>query len=488
MRPQAAELARWRAEPWYFVRRVLRLEPDDWQDEVLHALVGQLPDGRPMPVVFNRFALQACKGPGKSGVLAMIMWWFMCTRPHPKLVGTSITKENLADNLWSELAKWQKRSPLLTTAFEWTQDRIYERRHPETWFMSARSFPKSASPEQQADTLAGIHADHVMFVLDESGSIPPGVLATADAGLANVDRAAGREAFLLQAGNPTDVTGALYEAAMRQRALWWVKEINGDPADPKRAKRVSIKWAQEQIDLFGRDHPFVLVNVLGRFPPSAVNSLISLHNVVAAKNRKLDAAAYHDSPRILGIDIARFGNDETAFCYRQGPLVHPLVIYRNIDLMATAGHAARTITELEPDATFIDETGLGAGVVDRLREMNYLVQGVNFAESALDTSCLNRRAEMWLLMSRWMKGEVALPDDPQLISELPAPTYKFNSNGKLQLEAKDEMKKRGLQSPNRADALGLTFAAPVPHKALRSMQNRNRTAATSYDWRTGKAK
>lgn len=478
MRAEAAQIRRWRFEPWTFVRQVLGAEPDFWQLEFLYALVGRDANGNPMPKAYMRFALQACKGPGKSTVLAWAMWWFMLTRLHPKIVACSITADNLKDNLWAELSKWQKRSSLLTTTFTWTQDRIYDPRNQETWFMSARSFPKSASPQQQADTLAGIHADAVMFVLDESGGIPPGVLATADAGLANVGE--GREAFLLQAGNPTDVTGALFQAAVTQRPLWWVKEISGDPDDPRRAARVSIEWAREQIRIYGRNHPFVLVNVLGRFPPGGANTLISLHDVTAARDRKLTPNLYHDFPLILGVDIARFGDDETAMCLRQGPLVHPIVTLRNSSTMNTAGQVIRMMEEHEPDAVFIDVTGIGAGVVDRLIELNHEVVGIEFGSASDDPACFNKRAEMWWSLSKWVRGQVAIPDDPHLISELPAPMYKFHSDGKIVIESKEDMKKRGLPSPDRADALGLTFAMRVPRKKVRQQ-----FAQTKYDWRTG---
>lgn len=489
MSPHASELARWRAEPWYFVRKVMRAEPDDWQLEALYAIKGLRVDGTPLPVTHRRFALQACKGPGKSAFLAWVMWWFLVCYSMAKIVACSITAENLADNLWAELAKWQKQSRLLLAAFEWTQDRVYERHHPEQWFMSARSFKPSASPDQQANTLAGTHADNAMAVLDESGGIPPGVMAAADAILANADESEGRVGLVLQAGNPTEVTGCLYEAAVRHRALWWVKEISGDPDDPKRAKRVSIQWAREQLEKYGRNHPFYMVNVLGQFPPGAANSLISLHDVVAAKARKIAAESYYYEPVVLGVDVARFGRDETSIAKRKGPLVYPFQCYRNIDLMATTGHVARILNDEKPDACFIDETGLGAGVVDRLLELGHHVIGINFAHQALEANrFLNRRAEMWWVMSEWTKrATVSLPDDPQLVSELPAPTFKYRSDGKLQLESKEDMVKRGLQSPNRADALSLTFASPVATKRMKMMQHGGQgRAVTDYDWRTGR--
>lgn len=447
-------IRRWVHEPWTFAREVLNAEPDDWQMECLQAAVSG---------THNRFALKACKGPGKSTLLAWVMWWFMATRPMPKIVATSISADNLRDNLWTELAKWQMQSDLLKAAFEWTEDRVYERQHRETWFMSARSWPKSASTEQMADTLAGIHADHVLFVLDESGGIPPAVMATAEGGLANVDKGEGREAMLWQAGNPTDVTGALYEACVRHRALWWVKEITADPEDPRRAKRVSKEWAQQLIDKYGREHPWVLVNVMGKFPPGQSNALIAADVAGEAARRRVAAAEYDQDPKILGVDVARFGDDETVIAMRQGAVAYRMKTFRGISLMETAGQVAMAIEKHRPAAVFIDSTGVGGGVVDRLKELGHRVTGIEFGSKSLKRGFLNRRAEMWGAMTDWLKERGAIPDDPELLSELPGPTYKFRSDGALQLEAKEDMKKRGLPSPNRADALALTFAMPVAH-------------------------
>ncbi len=132
--------------------------------------------------------MKACKGPGKTAVEAWLAWNFLLTRPHPKVAATSITADNLADNLWAEMAKWRARSPMLQRGFEWTKTRIFSRHHPETWWMSARSWAKTADSQQQGNTLAGLHADYVLFILDESGGIPDSVMASAEAALSSLHR------------------------------------------------------------------------------------------------------------------------------------------------------------------------------------------------------------------------------------------------------------------------------------------------------------
>lgn len=456
MTPAQARIRAWREDPVAFVQECLGATPDDWQAEVLRAFPRN-----------QRIALKACKGPGKSTVLAWLIWNFLATRPHPKIACTSITGDNLRDGLWTELAKWQGRSELLRHAFDWTTTRIASKDHPETWFASARQWSKSADSSSQADTLAGLHADFLLFVMDEAGGIPDAVGAAAEAGLAT-----GIETKLLIAGNPTMLAGPLYRASTSERRMWWVKEITGDPDDPGRAPRIDVRWAREQIEKYGRDNPWVLVNVFGQFPPAQANALLGVDDVTEAQRRTLDAVLYRGDASVLGVDVARFGDDRSVAVLRQGKRCFPFQVWRGIDLMTLSGHVARLIDDLHPDATFVDQTGIGAGVVDRLRQLGYgrVVLGVDFGGKALDEKrFINRRAEMWWKMADWVKAGASLPPDPELVSELTAPTYNYdNAPGKLQLDSKEDLKALGLPSPDLADALALTFAEPVAAPGVRA--------------------
>jgi phage terminase large subunit len=166
------------------------------------------------------------------------------------------------------LGLWQGRSKLLSETFQWTKTRIFAKEHPEAWWCSARTWAKSADKDQQANTLAGLHSDYILFVLDESGGMSDAIMASAEAALSSCI-----EGHIVQAGNPTHLSGPLYGACTRERRLWFVVDIDGDPDNPKRASRVSIERARQQIEKYGRDNPFVLVNVFGQFPPSSLNAL-----------------------------------------------------------------------------------------------------------------------------------------------------------------------------------------------------------------------
>jgi phage terminase large subunit len=456
MNRAALAIRAWKDNPERFVRECIGATPDEWQCDVLKA-VG----------THQRVALKASKGPGKSTVMAWLLWWFMATRAHPRVIATSISAANLKDGLWTEVSRWRSQSPFLTAAFDWTAERVTAVDHPSTWWASARAWSQSADSTQQSNTLAGVHADHMMFLIDEAGGIPDAVVATAEAGLANADPARGTEAKLIIAGNPTHLSGPLYRACTQERALWWVKEITGDPDDPQRAPRVSIAWAREQIAKYGRDNPWVLVNVFGKFPPGQADTLLGVEEVGLAATRVLTERDYQDEPKVLGVDVARFGDDETCIMLRQGRAAFRPKSFRNLDTMETAGQVALVIDKQMPDAVFIDVTGIGAGVVDRLSQLGYPVIGVDFGSRALSGKFANKRAEMWWTMADWVRAGGAIPDDATLRSELPGPKYKFTSDGRLLLESKDDMKKRGVPSPNRADALALTFGAPVARAGLR---------------------
>lgn len=443
-------ILRWRHEPVKFVVECLKAEPDPWQADLLQAF------GDPGK---RRIAMKACKGPGKTTGLAWCIWNFLTCHAefgsHPKGAATSITYDNLRDNLWPELAKWRGRSPFLQHFFEWTKERVFARQHPETWFFSARTWPKSADATQQADTLAGLHADYVLFVLDESGGIPDAVMAAAEGGLAT-----GKWAKILQAGNPTHLEGPLYRACTAERHLWYIIEITGDPDDPKRSPRISVQWAREQMEKYGRENPWVLVNVFGQFPPASINSLIGPDEVSAAMRRHLRVDEYDWAQKRLGIDVARFGDDRSVIFPRQGLAAFRPVELRQADTVAIAARVAMAKARWGSELELVDDTGhWGHGVIDNLRAAGHAPIGIQFHGQPIDPRYRNKRAEMWISMAEWVKKGGALPEIPELVGELTVPTYSF-VGGKFVLEDKDQVKERLGRSPDLADALALTFAMP----------------------------
>lgn len=467
----------WKRDPVRMVREEFGVEPDKWQRIALRAFANS-DDPRK-----RRIAMKACKGPGKTAVLAWMIWNFMLCYAHkgshPKGAATGITEKNIDDNLWPELAKWQGRSKLLSAAFVWTKSRIFAKDHPETWFFSKRTWPKSGDTTQQADTLAGLHADYVLFVLDESGGIPRSVMAAAEGGLST-----GIWAKIVQAGNPTHLEGPLYDACSAHHDLWFVIEITGDPDSSKRSSRISVEWAREQIKLYGADNPWVLVNVFGKFPPSSLNALLGPDEVQAAMRRTLKATDYNFAQKRLGIDVARFGDDRTVLFPRQGLCAKRPVVMRGVRTTVIAARVLLARKNWGTELELIDDTGhWGHGVIDNLLAAGVPAQGIQYHAPAIDPRYKNRRAEMWLLMADWVKRGGCLPNIPELVAELTTPTYTF-VNGKFQLEDKDLVKERLGRSPDLGDALAITFAIPeMPTEAgLLPVQRAQRgKVASEYD-------
>lgn len=445
------------------VREEFNAEPDGWQLIALRAFASR--DKQAM-----RIAMKACKGPGKTTLLAWCILNFLACYgepgEHPKGAATSITKDNIKDNLWPELAKWMGRSEFFSAAFTWTNTRVFAKDHPETWFFSLRTWSKSADPQQQADTLAGLHAKYLLFVIDESGGVPKAVMATAEAGLANEHVG---WAKILQAGNPTHLEGPLYDACTRDRSLWTVLEITGDPDDPKRSSRISKDWARDQIRTYGADNPWVLVNVFGKFPPASLNTLLGPDEVRDAMERHghLKKKEFMHMQKRLGVDVARFGDDRTVIFPRQGLMAKRPVILRQQDTVAIAARILLACKRWESELELIDDTGhWGHGVYDNLRTTGRTPLAIQFHAPALDARYKNRRAEMWLEMAEWVRKGGCLPFIPELVEELTVPTYTF-SQGQFLLEDKDQIKERLGRSPDLADALALTFAVPDQPSALR---------------------
>ncbi len=435
----------WVDQPWQFVRACFGATPEPWQDEALHLIA--------KPEV-RRLALKACKGPGKTALLAWVIWWFLATRWQSKIGCTSITEANIDTNLWPELAKWQGRSAFLTNAFQWTRTQVMRRASPENWFAVKRSWPKSGDQQQQADALAGLHAEHVMFVLDESGGIPQAVMVTAEAVLSTE----GSEAKVIQAGNPTHTTGPLYRACSSERHLWAVISITGDPDDPNRSRRISEEWAKEQIATYGRDNPWVMVNVLGQFPPTSINALLGVDDVEQAQRRHLREDAYSWAQRRLGVDVARFGDDRTVLFPRQGLASFRPVVMRNARTNEIAARIALAVSRWPAEMIFVDDTGQwGHGVIDNCLAAGLPAIPVNYAGKAADPRFKNKRAEMWFKGAEGIRNGAALPPIAEMVGELVEPTYTF-VNGVFVLEEKAQIKERLGRSPDLADAYMQTYA------------------------------
>ena len=344
----------------------------------------------------------------------------------------------------------------MSQAFTWTQSRIFANDHPETWFLSARSFPKSADTETIGKTLSGLHGKYLIYLIDESGDIPPEISKAAEQGLGETLGRVGGFAKIVTAGNPISTDGLLYAASISEN--WHNIRITSDPDDPERTPRVSKEWAESQIKEYGRDDPWVKSYILGEFPSSAINSLLSLEEVEAAMKKHYTIKDFGHSQKRLGVDVARGGLDSTVIFPRQGLAAFKYVQMRNANGPQVAARVINAKAKWGSEVEFVDDTGgFGASVIDSMHLAGHSPMDIHFGSKATDARYYNKRSEMWLKMAEWVKRGGALPKCNTLKKELTSVQY-YIKNGKLALEDKEQVKKRLGFSPDIADALALTFA------------------------------
>ena len=425
-------------DPVLFVREILKVEPDAWQAEALTALAKN-----------SRVAIRSGHGVGKTALESWSVCWFLFTRPFCKIPCTAPTIRQLYDILWSEISKWLKRSPILTELFEWQKTKVSFKAAPERWYAAART---AAKPEN----LAGFHEEHILFVLDEASGVDDAIFEAVEGALTTSD------AKLLICGNPTRNSGFFKRAFFEDRELYYtIKKSSAESG------RVSNEYCKRLIKQYGEDSDVVRVRVLGEFPKAEADGLIALELVEAAMNREPD----YSGELVIGVDVARFGDDETVLCARKGNAVVALERYRKADLMKTCGkiiHMVKSLSEkymVKNSIINIDDDGVGGGVTDRLREVlpekNILstVNGCHNGGKARDTHYANWGTESYFaLRDRFVTGEIMLPRDDDLTAQLTTRKYFLNSRDQLQLEPKADYKKRYKRSPDRADALVLAFA------------------------------
>ncbi|WP_416899595.1 MAG: terminase [Minwuia sp.] len=442
---------RW-AFPWRVAGTPLHRAPgpERWQADILAtigrrlteaALQGKGPDTEPVLV-----AVASGHGVGKSALVAWLVIWAMATARDTRGVVTANTEIQLKTKTWAELAKWfrlsrvRHRFRLGATALQ-----ARDSEAAKTWRIDM--VPWSLT---QTEAFAGLHNQglRIVLVFDEASAIPAPVWEVAEGAL--TDR--GTEIVWAVFGNPTQAAGRFRECFGRRRHRWITRHVDSRDTRLTNADQIA-RW----IDDYGEDSDFIRVRVKGEFPRSSSRQFIGADLIDAARQRHPEPEA--DAPLVMGVDVARFGDDQSVILLRRGNLLAgEIQRFRGLDLMQLAARTAERITELHPDAVFVDGAGIGGGVIDRLRHLGHRVHDVNGGEAARRRrDYVNRRAEMWARMRHWLK-DGAIPDDPALAADLAGPEYGFDAKGRIQLERKEDMKRRGLASPDAADALALTFA------------------------------
>ena len=417
--------------PTDFARLFLAVTPTEQQKQLFEAIA------KPGAKV----AVRSGHGIGKSTALAVLALWFLCTRRDAKIPCSAPTAHQLQDVLWSEMRRLHGRMPeWMKSQFQISNDKIT--RDGSAGYIVART----ARPESP-EALQGFHADNILFLLDEASGIHDSIFEVARGALSTPD------ARVVMTGNPTQLTGYFYNAFHIARDTWTRFQFSCLDSP-----RVDPSYARDIAKEYGDDSDMYRVRVLGEFPKIGLNSMISAERVQLAFERKMPVHEENPAPRILGVDPAWEGSDRSVIVFRQGRFAKVLFVGRGLDGPKLGQQVIRFQDEYSPTATFLDKTGVGTSCYDYLRQLQRVVTGVSFAESPLHPDrFLNRRAEIWWSMREWFEEDVCLTFHNDLLNDLVAPEYSVNPLGKIQLESKESMRKRGVASPDLGDALALTF-------------------------------
>lgn len=424
--------------PVGFVKEILGAEPLPYQAEFLEALA----DGE------RKMSVRSGHGTGKSTAASWAMLWFVLLRFPNKVVVTAPTSGQLFDALFAELKRWINELPdQLKVMLIVKNDRVELAAAPSEAFISART-SRAETPE----ALAGVHSDNVMLVVDEASGVPEAVFEAAAGSMS------GHNAVTVMLSNPTRSSGTFFESQTRLAGSWWTRRWSC-----VESPLVSDEFVDEMRLRYGEDSNAFRIRVLGEFPLADDDTIIPFHLVESAMHRDIETDV--DTAMVWGLDVARFGSDKTALARRQGSVITDITSWQGLDLMQTVGRVKAEYDGLSqsqrPREILVDVIGMGGGVVDRLRELGLPVRGVNVGEApSMGDTYSNLRAELWFKMRGWLEQRTSrLPKNDQLIAELTSIRYSFLSSGKMKAESKDDMRKRGLASPDLADAVCLTLAA-----------------------------
>ena len=442
-------------EPWSLVYDS-KYGPDAWFCELCDRVQSQVRanafDGV-QPVKAVREAIASGHGIGKSAGVAWIVNWIMSTRPFAKGTVTATTAPQLETKTWAEVARWNKRC-ITGHWFEVTTGRgsmkMRHVEHPESWYCTAQT-----CQEENSEAFAGQHAANStsFYIFDEASGVPDKIAEVAEGGLTD------GEPMVFAFGNPTQNTGWFYECFHSMRHRWNHQQI--DSRNVQITNKVAIEeWRQDH----GENSDFFKVRVRGMFPSMSAKQFIAVADADAALGRHLRREQYGFAPKILTLDPAWDGDDELVIGLRQGLHFRVLrTIPKNDNDIEIATLLAVLEDEHEADAVFIDK-GYGTGIYSAGQTWGRDWLLVDFGSKSPDPGCLNMRAYIWREMRDWIKKGGAIPDDPQMHSELISIQTVPRMEGLVQLESKKEMKKRVGFSPNRADALAISFAFPVTAK------------------------
>lgn len=460
--------------------------PRTWQRDVLQGITQHIKaqqgtvDLGLIPEMF-RLATASGRGIGKSALVAWLADWMMTTRIGSTTIITANTEPQLKTRTFAEVGKW---TTLLINS-HWFDPTVLSVR-PAEWFKQAMVEQLKIDPqyyycmgqlwsEENPDAFAGIHNPKgVLLIFDEASGIPIPIFTVSEGFFTEpvVDR------YWCIYSNPRRNSGGFYDCFNEHKAYWNLRQI-----DSRTVEGTDKALFERMIQQYGVESDVVKVEILGQFPTQGTKQFISNAIVKAAQERTVEPDA--GAPLIMGVDVARYGDDASVIRFRQGRDARsiPPMRFKERDNMYVANEIARLIDKMKPDAVNVD-AGNGTGVIDRLREMGYRVTEVWFGGSSTSKEWANKRTEMWADMRDWLGGGCIDPD-AGLFRDLTSPEYGYfgKAQDAVMLESKESLKGRGLPSPDDGDALALTFAGRVARRdAKAGKYGRKSTMAVGVDY------
>lgn len=457
--------------PVEFVEDIIRAKPDPNQAAILRSVAAN-----------KMTSVRSGHGVGKSTVEAWAIIWFMSTRPFPKVPCTAPTQHQLFDILWAEVSKWRRNNPSLAKELEWTKEKVYMNGHPEEWFAVARTASKP-------DALQGFHAEHLLYIIDEASGVDDKIFEPVLGSLSTPG------ARLLMCGNPTQLSGFFYDSHNKLRSSYATFHIDG-----RTSGRVPQDYVDMIIRMYGEDSDVFRVRVAGDFPLQGDEIFIPLSLVEKSIMSEFTPRRNPDLIHI-GCDVARFGKDKTVVGYKIDEKAEFYKKRQGQDTMKTAddiillGEMLVQKYNFKPETdppipTKVDDDGVGGGVVDRLKQIKRSdperfwwleVYPVKFGQRIKHKYYHDSTTYMMAVVKKLLEPydeqgirkpvELILPNDEDLRAQLSGRRYELTAASKIKVESKDDMKARGLPSPDEADCILLLCLPVKPPKKRGGKKN-----------------
>ena len=428
---------------------------------------GKLSEAEASYALKQGVSIMSGQGTGKEAFCAWLILWFLCCYPYPKIPCTAPTGHQLKDNLWAEISKWIRGS-LIKDWVVWQSDKVFfKESQGKEWFAVARTTNPKATPQEQGETLQGFHEDYLMVIIDEASKVPEPVFGPLEGTLT------GKCNFIIMIFNPTRSSGFAVESHMKHRQSWVCLHWDGEESE-----MVTKTHVDQMAKKYGRDSNVFRIRIKGIPPKAEENILIPWEWIQNAIDRD-DLEYQDDDPEIAGIDVGG-GSDPSIFLRRKGPIImSPIDKNDTPDSEVLTGWLVRKAMDAESEFIMVDRIGIGWAIEGNLRTRipNAHVIGVNVSEESSDKEKFYRlRDELWWnVREEFEKGIISIPNDDELIGEVSVIRFD-DSTGKIKVESKKDLKKRGIDSPNKADALCLTsyWKYDIMKKMKKQFKNKGR--------------